>query len=86
MIILLSPAKSLDYETPPTTAEASLPGFLDQSQVLIDRLRHLSPAEVASLMGISDPLAALNVARYQDWAVPFAPGIGVVPLAHQGSP
>lgn len=74
MIILLSPAKSLDYQTPPTTTEASLPGFLDQSQLLIDRLRQLSPAEVASLMGISDQLAALNVSRYQDWAVPFAPG------------
>lgn len=74
MIILLSPAKSLDYQTPPTTKEASLPDFLDQSQLLIDRLRQLSPAEVASLMGISDQLAALNVARYQEWGVPFAPG------------
>ena len=74
MIILLSPAKSLDYETPTTTHEASLPSFLDHSQLLIDRLRQLSPADVASLMEVSDPLAALNVARYQAWAVPFPPG------------
>lgn len=73
MIILLSPAKSLDYQTPSTTTEASLPDFLDQSQLLIDRLRQLSPAEVGSLMGISDQLAALNVARYQEWGVPFPP-------------
>ena len=64
MIIVLSPAKSLDYQTPPTLAEYSWPDFLDQSQQLIDGLRELSPAQLASLMKISDPLAVLNVNRY----------------------
>ncbi len=71
MIIVLSPAKSLDYQTPPTLAEYSQPDFLDQSQQLIEGLRELSPAQVASLMKISDPLAALNVTRYAEWTRPF---------------
>ena len=76
MIILLSPAKTLDFESAPTTSEASLPDFLDQSQLLIDRLRQLSPLEVASLMDISDPLAVLNVARYAEWRLPYPAGKG----------
>lgn len=73
MIIVLSPAKSLDYQTPPTLAEYSRPDLLDQSQQLIDGLRELSPAQLASLMKISDPLAVLNVNRYAEWARPFTP-------------
>lgn len=73
MVIVLSPAKSLDYQTPPTLPEYSQPAFLDQSQLLIDGLRKLSPAEVASLMKISDQLAVLNVTRYAEWGQPFTP-------------
>ncbi|MGK5078900.1 peroxide stress protein YaaA [Janthinobacterium sp. HLX7-2] len=67
MLIVLSPAKSLDLETPPTTALHSTPDFLDHSAQLIERMRQFSPAEVGSLMGISDALSALNVARYASW-------------------
>ncbi|NHQ90061.1 peroxide stress protein YaaA [Janthinobacterium lividum] len=67
MLIVLSPAKSLDLETPPTTSLHSTPDFLDHSAQLIDRMRQFSPAEVGSLMGISDALSALNVARYASW-------------------
>jgi len=74
MIIVLSPAKSLDYRTPPTLCEHSQPLFLDQAQLLIEDLRQLSPPQLASLMKISDQLAALNFARYADWAQPFTPG------------
>ncbi|MBW7903389.1 MAG: peroxide stress protein YaaA [Rhodocyclaceae bacterium] len=73
MILVLSPAKRLDYETPPATAEFTEPRLLDQSALLIERLRKLSPAEIASLMSLSDPLAALNHARYADWQPPFTP-------------
>ena len=73
MIILLSPAKSLDYQTPPTTAEYTQPAFLAQSEALIQRLRELSPAEIASLMKLSDPLASLNATRYAEWSLPFTP-------------
>ncbi|MBI2305817.1 MAG: peroxide stress protein YaaA [Rhodocyclales bacterium] len=74
MILVLSPAKRLDYETQPVTAKFTEPRLLDQSAQLIGRLRELSPAEIASLMSLSDPLAALNHARYADWQPPFAPG------------
>lgn len=73
MLMLLSPAKTLDYETPAHVATFSQPGWLDQSQLLIDRLRLLSPVEVSKLMDISDALAVLNVTRYADWAPPFTP-------------
>ena len=67
MLIVLSPAKSLDLETPPTTTLHSTPDFLDHSAQLIERMRQFSPSEVGSLMGISDALSALNVARYASW-------------------
>ncbi|KAB8045397.1 peroxide stress protein YaaA [Janthinobacterium aquaticum] len=67
MLIVLSPAKSLDLETPPTTKLHSTPDFLEHSAQLIERMREFSPAEVGSLMDISDALSALNVARYASW-------------------
>lgn len=67
MLILLSPAKSLDFDTPPHTSIASRPGFLDHSALLIDLLRERSPAQIATLMSLSDKLAALNAARYVEW-------------------
>ena len=71
MMIVLSPAKTLDFRRPPTLAEHTQPCFLDQSQGLIERLRELSPAALASLLKISDQLAVLNVTRYAEWAPPF---------------
>ena len=73
MIIVISPAKALDYETPPTTSVFTQPDFLDQSAELIDILRERSPAQIAELMDLSDALASLNVARYEQWSRPFAP-------------
>src|SRR5204862_25499 len=67
MLIVLSPAKSLDYETPPRVKSHTLPRFIDRSATLIERLRKLAPQDVASLMDISDKLAVLNVTRYADW-------------------
>ncbi|MES2150484.1 MAG: peroxide stress protein YaaA [Pseudomonadota bacterium] len=68
MLIVLSPAKTLDLETPPTTKLHSTPDFLDRSAELIGLLRAYAPAELGSLMSISDTLAALNVARYASWS------------------
>jgi cytoplasmic iron level regulating protein YaaA (DUF328/UPF0246 family) len=73
MIIVLSPAKSLDYTTPPHVDRHTLPAFVDHSAELIDTLRGLSPASIGSLMSISDPLAELNFKRYQDWNPKFSP-------------
>jgi len=67
MLIVLSPAKSLDLETPPTTRLSSQPDFLDHSELLIHRLRDFSPAELGELMDLSDALSTLNVARYASW-------------------
>lgn len=71
MLILLSPAKSLDYDTPPTTDKHTLPQFVAESAALIDILRPYTPAEIASLMDLSDALATLNVARYAAWKPRF---------------
>jgi len=72
MLILLSPAKSLDYDTPvPARLAHTLPQFIPQSAELIALLRQKAPQEIATLMKISDPLAALNVARYQAWTPEF---------------
>ena len=73
MLFLLSPAKSLDYDTPlPAGLPHTLPAFVPQAQELIAVLRHKSPQDIASLMSISDPLAALNVARYAAWQPHFS--------------
>ncbi|MBP9063120.1 MAG: peroxide stress protein YaaA, partial [Aquabacterium sp.] len=64
MLFLLSPAKSLDYDTPTTTKRHTLPQFVDESAALIEVLQPYTPAQIASLMDLSDALASLNVARY----------------------
>ena len=73
MLIFLSPAKSLDFKTPPHVATYTQPAFLKQSETLIKQLRKLSPADIANLMDLSDPLAQLNFGRYADWSLPFTP-------------
>lgn len=72
MLFLLSPAKSLDYDTPaPKDLPHSLPQFTPQSAQLIHQLRPMSPQQIAELMGLSDALSALNVARYEAWRSKF---------------
>jgi cytoplasmic iron level regulating protein YaaA (DUF328/UPF0246 family) len=73
MLIVLSPAKTLDLDTPPVTKKFTLPDFTDDAATLIAILRTLSPAQVGTLMQISDPLAQLNVARYASWSHDFSP-------------
>ncbi|HOI67791.1 MAG TPA: peroxide stress protein YaaA, partial [Thiomonas arsenitoxydans] len=67
LLMVLSPAKSLDYTTPPTTSIATQPQFTLQAKVLVDGLRKQSPQQLSALMGISDKLAALNAARFAEW-------------------
>jgi uncharacterized protein len=72
MLFLLSPAKSLDYETPvPAGVPHTQAQFVKQSAELISILKTQSPQQIAALMGLSDPLSALNVARYQAWQPKF---------------
>jgi len=71
MLILLSPAKSLDYDTPATVDRHTLPQFTEESAALIEVLKPYTPAQLASLMDLSDALATLNVARYAAWQPNF---------------
>jgi uncharacterized protein len=71
MLFLLSPAKSLDYETPAKDAPHTQPLFVKQSAELIRILREKSPKDIAELMDLSDALSGLNVARYQAWSPKF---------------
>ena len=71
MLLIISPAKTLDYETPAHTSQFTEPDFLDQSALLMEQLRQLSPTQIGSLMSISDKLAQLNTARFQAWSLPF---------------
>lgn len=71
MLIVLSPAKTLDYVSPLATTRHSVPDFIPRSAQLITLLRQLSPAAVGSLMKISDPLAQLNTERYAAWSKKF---------------
>lgn len=73
MLMLVSPAKSLDFETPPATTTATQPELLSEAQALVEVCRELTPAQLASLMSISDKLAGLNAARFADWHTPFTP-------------
>ena len=67
MIILLSPAKTLNYESSKNLSDFSSPVFLNKSKKLIDELKKKKPRDISSLMKISDKLTSLNVSRYKSW-------------------
>lgn len=71
MLILISPAKTLDFETPAKIRSATQPAFLDDSAALVDELQGLSAKKLSSLMSISPKLGELNQQRFSDWQVPF---------------
>ncbi len=71
MLMLISPAKTLDFTTPPITEQYEIPRFLEQSQQLIDVAKKLSPADISALMKISDKLGLLNFERFHEWQTPF---------------
>ncbi len=73
MLMVISPAKTLDFETPPTTGEHTTPDFLDDSAELIEQLREMSPQDVSALMKISDKLGNLNFDRFLNWDRKFTP-------------
>ncbi|SCB75374.1 peroxide stress protein YaaA [Kosakonia oryziphila] len=73
MLILISPAKTLDYQSPLATTRFTRPELLDHSQQLINSARKLSAPQIKALMGISDKLADLNATRFHDWQPDFNP-------------
>ena len=73
MLVLVSPAKTLDFEHPPITATFTQPTLLSHSQTLIKICRQLTPVDIASLMKVSDKIAGLNAARFEQWQPDFTP-------------
>ena len=67
MLTVLSPAKTLDYETAPITQSATLPRFMDQSALLVEDARGLDPDAIRALMGVSEQIAHLNHERFMNW-------------------
>jgi len=73
MLIVISPAKKLDYETPAKTKAFTLPDYLDDSQLLIKRMRDFSALDISELMHVSSKIAELNFDRYESWNKKFTP-------------
>lgn len=73
MLIVISPAKSLDFKTPPVISKYTQPEMLEDAEKLIGRLKKLSPKQLSKLMGISADLGELNFQRNQIWQQPFTP-------------
>lgn len=73
MLLVVSPAKNLDFESPLATESFTQPELLTESQLLMDKCVTLTPADISSLMSISDKLAGLNAARFGQWSTPFNP-------------
>lgn len=73
MFIVISPAKTLDYDTPPHTNQYSQPEYLEHSQQLINRARRYSALDIAEVMSVSTKIAELNFDRFEQWHTPFTP-------------
>ena len=71
MLTLISPAKTLDFDTPPHTRKTTQPLFLEQSEALVNDARDMSPEDIRKLMGVSENIAELNHERFMNWGTPF---------------
>lgn len=71
MLMLISPAKTLDFAAPVPSLRYTSPRFMDDAAILAARLRQFAPHELSRLMAISDQLGVLNFDRYQQWGPPF---------------
>ncbi len=71
MLTVISPAKTLDYETRPTTRKSTSPEFLERSAQLVEDVRELTPEDIRELMGVSEAIAELNHERFMNWGAPF---------------
>ena len=71
MLTVISPAKTLDFETVPTTRRSTRPQFLERAAELVKEARELSPDDLRELMGVSEKIAELNHQRFMNWSEPF---------------
>jgi len=72
MLTVISPAKTLDYESPLVTDKFTYPNLMGYSKELIDICRTLTPVDIASLMKVSDKIASLNAVRFEEWSTDFS--------------
>jgi len=73
MLVIISPAKSLNLDPQQQTEKYSIPEFIEESEYLVKKLKKLSPQKIGNLMNISPDLADLNHQRFADWSTPFTP-------------
>ena len=73
MLTVISPAKTLDFDTPTVTDAFTQPSHLTQSRKLVKRLRQLTASDLSNLMNVSDNIAELNQQRFKKWKTPFKP-------------
>ncbi len=73
MLLVISPAKTLDFETPPVISDYSMPDNLDDAQELINRARKYSVLDISEIMAVSSKIAELNFDRFRLWQTPFTP-------------
>tara|TARA_B100000767_G_scaffold274189_1_gene306418 strand:+ start:1900 stop:2679 length:780 start_codon:yes stop_codon:yes gene_type:complete len=71
MLLVISPAKTLDFDTPANTSVATKPAMIKDSAVLIEQMREFAPDELVNLMGVSQKIAELNTQRFMSWQTPF---------------
>ena len=72
MLSILSPAKTLDYETAPITKKSTKPLFVDDAASLVHRAREMDPEDIQALMGVSEKIATLNHERFMNWEPEFS--------------
>ena len=72
MLTVISPAKTLDFDTPHTTRRATQPRLAERAAALVDDARALSPDDIRELMGVSEKIALLNHQRFMNWSRPFS--------------
>ena len=73
MLMIISPAKTLDYESPVTTKSYSIPDYLEKSAELVDIMKKKSLRDLVTMMQVSQKIAELNVERFKSWKLPFSP-------------
>ena len=71
MLMIISPAKTLDFETPVTTESFSIPDYLEKSAELVDIMKKKSLRDLVKMMQVSQRIAELNVERIKSWKLPF---------------
>jgi cytoplasmic iron level regulating protein YaaA (DUF328/UPF0246 family) len=72
VLSILSPAKTLDYETAPITKKSTKPLFVDDAASLVHRAREMDPEDIQALMGVSEKIATLNHERFMNWEPDFS--------------